>query len=73
MEGPVRFLLPLGGVSALDAAGKPFHDPEADGALFDAIRSGWQAAPHRQLIEVDAHISDPAFAETAVKAFRDIF
>jgi uncharacterized protein (UPF0261 family) len=72
MEGPVRFLLPLQGVSALDAAGKPFHDPEADAVLFDAIRSGWQTAPHRQLIEVDAHINDPAFAEAAVHAFRDI-
>jgi uncharacterized protein (UPF0261 family) len=72
MEGPVRFLLPLQGVSALDAAGKPFHDPEADAALFNAIRSGWQTAPHRQLIEVDAHINDPAFAEAAVHAFRDI-
>jgi hypothetical protein len=30
MEGPVRFLLPLQGVSAIDMAGKPFHDPEAD-------------------------------------------
>ena len=28
MEGPVRFLLPEGGVSALDAPGKPFYDPE---------------------------------------------
>ena len=35
MEGPVRFLLPEGGVSALDAPGKPFHDPGADAALFD--------------------------------------
>ena len=34
MEGPVRFLLPEGGVSALDAPGHAFHDPEADAALF---------------------------------------
>ena len=37
MQGPVRFLLPTGGVSVLDAPGKPFHDPEADAALFGAI------------------------------------
>ncbi len=36
MEGPVRFLLPLRGVSAIDAAGQVFYDPEADAALFDA-------------------------------------
>ena len=37
MNGPVRFLLPEGGVSMLDAPGQPFHDPEADNALFEAI------------------------------------
>ena len=37
MEGPVRLMLPEGGVSALDAPGKPFRDPEADAALFDAL------------------------------------
>lgn len=72
MEGPVRFLLPLGGVSAIDAAGKPFHDPEADAALFEAIRSGWREASNRQLIEVNAHINDPAFAEAVTHAFRAI-
>ena len=73
MIGPVRFLLPLGGVSAIDAIGGPFHDPAADAALFDAIRSGWQAAPDRQLIEVDAHINDAAFAEAVLTAFRAIW
>ena len=72
MEGPVRFLLPLRGVSAIDHAGKSFHDPEADAALFAAIRAAWRPAPNRQLIEIDAHINDPAFAEAAVHAFRDI-
>lgn len=72
MEGPVRFLLPLHGVSAIDAPGKPFHDPAADAALFAAIREGWKPAPNRQLVEIDAHINDPAFAEAAVHHFRDI-
>jgi uncharacterized protein (UPF0261 family) len=72
MEGPVRFLLPLHGVSAIDAPGKPFHDPEADAALFAAVRATWKPAPNRQLIEIDAHINDPAFAEGAVHAFREI-
>ena len=43
MTGPVRFLLPLRGVSAIDAAGQPFHDADADAALFAAIREGWRA------------------------------
>jgi uncharacterized protein (UPF0261 family) len=73
MAGPVRFLLPLGGISAIDVAGGPFRDPEADHALFEAIRSGWQAAPNRQLIEVDAHINDAAFAEAVLTAFRVVW
>ena len=72
MEGPVRFLLPLRGVSAIDAPGKPFHDPAADAALFVAVRETWKQAPNRQLVEIDAHINDPAFAEAAVHHFRDI-
>lgn len=72
MEGPVRFLLPLRGVSAIDAAGQPFHDPAADAALFGAIRAGWQPAPNRELIELDRHINDPEFAEALVAGFREM-
>ena len=72
MEGPVRFLLPLRGVSAIDSPGQPFHDPEADAALFAAIRSGWRVADNRQLIELDLHINDEAFASALVANFRTI-
>jgi uncharacterized protein (UPF0261 family) len=72
MTGPVRFLLPLKGISAIDAAGQPFHDPAADSALFEAVRKGWERARKRKLIELDLHINDPAFAEAAVAAFQDI-
>jgi uncharacterized protein (UPF0261 family) len=72
MTGPVRFLMPLKGVSAIDAAGQPFHDAEADTVLFEAIRKGWVAARNRRLVEVDAHINDPAFAAEAVKQFKTI-
>lgn len=72
MTGPVRFLLPLGGVSAIDKAGQPFHDPEADAALFAAIRQGWQAAPNRRLVELDHHINDAEFAAALVDNFQAI-
>jgi uncharacterized protein (UPF0261 family) len=72
MEGPVRFLLPLGGVSAIDVPGMPFHDPAADAALFDTIRGGFLPAPNRRLIEVAAAINDRAFADAVLTAFREI-
>lgn len=72
MEGPVRFLLPLGGVSAIDAPGQPFHDPAADATLFDAIRSGWVDAPNRRLIELELHINNPQFAAALANNFHQI-
>nr|WP_295885248.1 Tm-1-like ATP-binding domain-containing protein [uncultured Devosia sp.] len=72
MEGQVRFLLPLGGVSAIDAPGQPFHDPVADAALFAAIRSGWVQAPNRRLVELDLHINDALFAAALADNFRQI-
>jgi uncharacterized protein (UPF0261 family) len=66
-KGPIKILLPLRGVSALDAEGKPFFDPLADQALFAAIRGNLQK--HVELIELDMHINDLAFAERTVCEF----
>jgi uncharacterized protein (UPF0261 family) len=72
MAGLVRFMLPLKGVSAIDAEGQPFHDPAADAALFGSIRQGWRPAKNRKLMELDLHINDPAFADAAIAAFAEI-
>ena len=69
MEGPVRFLIPEGGVSALDAPGKPFHDPDADAALFGALAATVRVTASRQLIRLPHHINDPAFAQSLVREF----
>ena len=45
-DGPVRFLIPEKGVSALDIEGGAFFDPEADAALFS--RAGRDGAPDRR-------------------------
>lgn len=70
--GPVRFLLPLGGVSAIDAPGQPFHDPAADEALFQALRRDLRQTADRRLIELPLHINDPEFAAALVREFRAI-
>lgn len=72
MTGPVRFLLPLQGVSALDKAGQPFDDPIARKALFDAIRQTFEPGANRKLIEIDNNINDSAFAAAALAAFAEI-
>jgi uncharacterized protein (UPF0261 family) len=71
-RGPVRFLLPLGGVSLLDAPGQPFHDPEADEALFAAIESTVQKTDERQVIRVPHAINSPEFSAQAVRHFNEI-
>ena len=72
MEGQVRFFLPEGGVSALDAPGKPFHDLSARAALFAALAETVRQTTSRQLIRVPHHINAPEFAAALVAAFRDL-
>ncbi|UPT99921.1 ABC transporter permease [Bradyrhizobium barranii subsp. apii] len=73
MDGPVRFFLPEGGVSALDARGQPFWDPDADAALVRALERNVRQTANRQLIRVPKNINDPEFASTIVSAFRTLF
>jgi uncharacterized protein (UPF0261 family) len=60
-SGPTCVVVPLKGLSAIDAEGQPFWWPEADAALFQSVRN-W-IAPNVELIELDRHINDPLFAE----------
>ncbi|RWI15221.1 Tm-1-like ATP-binding domain-containing protein [Mesorhizobium sp.] len=71
-EGPVRFLIPEKGVSALDIEGSAFFDPEADAALFEAIERTIMPHNTRRVIRLPLHINDPEFAKAAVAAFLDI-
>ncbi len=71
-EGPVRFLIPKGGVSAIDVPGQPFYDPRADAALFDALEATIQQTERRRLLRVPHAINDPAFAAALVEQFHAI-
>jgi uncharacterized protein (UPF0261 family) len=71
-EGEVRVLIPQKGISALDIEGGAFFDPTADKALFDAIETTTHWTARRKLLRLPVHINDPAFADAAVAAFREI-
>ena len=62
--GPTAILLPLRGVSAIDAEGGPFEDAAARAALFEAIK---EHCGSTAVVELDYHINDPEFAEEAVR------
>jgi uncharacterized protein (UPF0261 family) len=71
-DGPVRFLIPEKGVSALDVEGGAFFDPIVDAALFETIEATVTPSANRRIQRLPFHINDPQFAEAAVAAFRDI-
>jgi uncharacterized protein (UPF0261 family) len=64
-KGPVVFMLPLKGVSMLDLKGQVFYWPEANKAIFDAIKEN--VRKDIPVIEMDTDINDPAFANRAVQ------
>jgi uncharacterized protein (UPF0261 family) len=70
-DGPVRFLIPELGVSALDAPGAAFHDPAADAALFAAIERTVTPTPRRRLVRLPHAINDPEFARALVRNFHE--
>jgi len=72
MEGPVRFLIPEGGVSLLDQPGGAFWDPAADAALFKALQATVRPGPRRRLIRLPHNLNDPAFAEALSKNFLEV-
>ena len=72
MNGPVRFLIPDGGVSLLDMPGQPFWDREADKALFDTIAQGFRGGTDRKLIRLPHALNDPAFSDALVAQFNEI-
>ena len=59
--GPTVLYVPLRGVSAIATEGQPFHDPEADEALFATLRAQVDAS-RVEVHEVEADVNDPAFA-----------
>ncbi|MFM0502082.1 Tm-1-like ATP-binding domain-containing protein [Paraburkholderia caffeinilytica] len=71
-EGPVRLLIPERGVSAIDAEGMPFYDPDADRALFEALEATLQTTPARRIERLPLHINDAAFADAVVAAYREL-
>ncbi len=72
MQGQVRFLIPEKGVSIIDVEGAPFHDAEADKALFDALERTVQQTEKRRLVRMPLAINDPAFADALVQHFTEI-
>jgi uncharacterized protein (UPF0261 family) len=71
-QGKVRFLIPEGGVSVIDATNMPFYDPEADKALFESLESTVKQTDNRKVIRYPYNINDLAFSEALAEHFNQI-
>lgn len=69
-RGPAAVAVPLGGLSIPNRPGDVFWDPEADTAFREMLRAGLRA--DIRVVEVPAHINDPAFAEAVFALFGEV-
>lgn len=69
--GPTVMMLPLNGVSMIDAQGQPFYGREEDEALFNELKIGLNRDVV-ELIELNNHINDQEFAEAAAQKLLDL-
>jgi len=58
-------MIPLGGFSDADRVGSAMWDPEANSAFIETVRQELRTT--FQIIEVNAHINEPAFSEAVVR------
>lgn len=70
--GIVHLLLPLKGLSAIDAPGQPFHDPDANRLLFETLEQAFQPTDRHRLTKVPLHINDPEFAKLVAQTVTDV-
>lgn len=68
--GKATFFIPLKGVSMIDDVGKPFQGIEEDKALYAALRKN--LGKNVELIELNNHINDDAFALAMAKKLVDL-
>ena len=63
--GPTTLILPLEGGNEWDRPGGPLSDPDGLRAFVDEVRA--HCPDNVTLVELDAHINDPEFAEAALE------
>jgi uncharacterized protein (UPF0261 family) len=68
--GPTAVIIPKKGFSGPDKEGNDWHDPEANLALIETLKRDLK--PEIKLVEVDAHINDRLFTETAVTLLHEL-
>lgn len=68
--GPTKFLIPKRGWLSIEKEGSEFYYPQGIQAFVDGLKG--KLKPEIELIEVDANIEDPVFAQAVVDAFEEV-
>jgi uncharacterized protein (UPF0261 family) len=68
--GPVKVLIPLQGWSSVDVIGNPTYDPDEDKFFIEKLKKTLK--PDIEIIEVDANMEEPCFADTVAQTALDI-
>jgi uncharacterized protein (UPF0261 family) len=69
-KGPTYILIPKKGWSEADKVGMELFDPKTDQIFVEELRK--IISPNIPIEEMNAHISDPAFALRAVEVLDDM-
>jgi uncharacterized protein (UPF0261 family) len=69
-KGPVALFIPRRGISAIATSGGVFHDPQADAALFGAVKAS--LSNRVTLRDLDMDINDPRFGEAMAEALMEM-
>jgi len=67
-DAPVSILIPTKAISIISAEGQPFHDLEADQALFSALREHAEI----EVQEFDTEINSPEFAKACAEKLLEL-
>ena len=69
--GKTVLMLPLKGISGIDAENQPFYGAEEDKTLFETLKNNIRN-DNVELQEFDLHINDQTFAEAAAQKLIDL-
>ncbi|MFH0727407.1 MAG: Tm-1-like ATP-binding domain-containing protein [Pseudomonadota bacterium] len=70
-RGPVKVLIPSRGWSSVDIPGNPTYDPDEDRIFVKELRLLLDSKI--ELVEIEANMEEPVFAEAVVRVAREIF
>ena len=69
--GPSELFIPTNGLSGIDVEGGPFYDPEADAALFDAVKTNLEGSGV-PIHEHECAVNDEGFGRAMAERLHEL-